>query len=204
MQIKNIIFDLGGVILEDHFPIAAEKIVEVYPNINIDELITTFHKNDLDVYHTGQKSYEQRWQAILQEINHPELDIDLLRKIHEDIFQPVPGTIEIVRKLSQNYPLYLLSNQIEALMPNLRTKYDFFELFQFQAVSYEANLCKPNLDFYQYFLDKTKINPEESIFIDNSQKNLDPATSLGIKTILFKNAQQLLNELELHEIKIGA
>ena len=56
---------------------------------------------------------------------------------------------------------------------------------------------------FNHVLNSLKINPEESVFIDDKEKNLIFAKKLGIKTILFKNFNQLKEELSLCLVNVG-
>jgi HAD superfamily hydrolase (TIGR01509 family) len=194
MEIKNLVFDLGGVILQDHFALAGKKIVEQY-NVDLNKLVDAFHKHDLDIYHSGEAPYEQRIKASFEEIGRSDIDPKLIIDIIEEIFVPVPGMIELVEALKEKYSLYILSNQVEALLPKLERKYDFFKDFKYSVFSFRVGMAKPNPEIYQFLLDQTEIKPEESVFIDNMEANLVPARKLGLQTILFENAEQFQRDL---------
>jgi HAD superfamily hydrolase (TIGR01509 family) len=195
MKINALVFDLGGVILEDHFAIAAEKIAALY-NLDTQQLIKTFKKHDSDIYHSGKASYEMRWQVVLKELDRQDIDIATLTKIHESIFQPVPKMVELIYELANEFPLYILSNQVASILPKLVKKYDFFKVFKYSVFSYQVGLAKPHPEIYQYFIDHTNIKPPEAIFIDNQQDNIDTAQQLGFQTILFKNHDQFMVDLK--------
>ncbi|PIR04638.1 MAG: hypothetical protein COV57_03370 [Candidatus Liptonbacteria bacterium CG11_big_fil_rev_8_21_14_0_20_35_14] len=65
-------------------------------------------------------------------------------------------------------------------------------------ISAEVGINKPDPKIYSLALDKIKSNPEESIFIDDLEKNLEPAKKLGIATILYENPKQLEKNLSVY------
>lgn len=194
MEIKNLVFDLGGVILNDHFADAAKIIAPKY-DLDEQKLVDVFHKHDTDAYHTGKKSYEQRWQAILKDLGRTDIEEKELVEIHKSIFLPLFGVIEIVKELKEKYPLYMLSNQVAAILPSLELQYDFFKDFKLTVFSYRVGLAKPHQDIYQYLLDNAEMKAEESVFIDNQVDNIATAKEMGFATILFKDVNQLQTEL---------
>lgn len=195
MQIKNLIFDLGGVILEDHFTPAA-KIIHQKHNLDPEVLYKALKAAENPDYHQGKISYLEHWRNILDTLQLPQdLAPDIISS-YEDVFVPVPDMIEYVESLKDRYKLYMLSNQVEAVLPNLKKKYEFFGWFTDEIYSFEVGMSKPHTDIYEYLLQKTGITPNESVFIDNQKENLGPAKNLGIHIVLFKNKKQLEEDLK--------
>jgi len=74
--------------------------------------------------------------------------------------------------------------------------------FDITLVSCDIGLRKPNPKFYKIALKKLKLKPNEVVFIDNQTWNTQPAEKLRMKTILFKNNEQTLEELRNLGVKI--
>lgn len=71
-----------------------------------------------------------------------------------------------------------------------------YEGFDAVILSYEEGMRKPeDLDFYHLAPKRLGVKPEECIFIDDKAENLPPAQSIGIKTVLFKNQQQAIEDI---------
>ena len=70
------------------------------------------------------------------------------------------------------------------------------QIFDYIFFSYELGKLKSDAGTFQFVLEKLKINPSETIFIDDYQKNIDMAKAQGIHGILFQNAKQLQAELK--------
>lgn len=109
-------------------------------------------------------------------------------------------------ELLQMYPRKLISG-IDKVLENLNGKYilslagntngdiryvleklDVLKFFSYTEVSDDIKISKPDIRFYQYYLDMLGVNAEDTIMIgDRLDNDIIPAKSLGIKTILFKN-----------------
>ncbi|MCE1253344.1 MAG: HAD-IA family hydrolase, partial [Anaerolineae bacterium] len=80
-------------------------------------------------------------------------------------------------------------------MQHLRDHYDFFGLFDRLIISSEIKMIKPEPLIYRYLLDSCQLNPQETVFFDDFQANIDAASNFGIQAILFKSSAQCEAEL---------
>lgn len=110
---------------------------------------------------------------------------------------PIHETVEIFRELRQNPALkiYALTNWSAETFPVALERYDFLHWFDGRLVSGEEKTRKPFADIYQKLIDRFEIIPANSIFIDDSLRNIKGAEALGIKGIHFINPLQLREEL---------
>ena len=99
----------------------------------------------------------------------------------------------------QGYKIAILSDQWHfsklALMPKSLTKH-----FSPVVVSCDVGVRKPNKKIYSIILEKLKVRPHECLFIDNQIWNINPAKKLGMKTILFKDNDQLFEEKQWKQL----
>lgn len=118
--------------------------------------------------------------------------VDLLDGLNEEV-------MEVVRSLYGRYPLYILSNNnplsirvFKSLTDSEGNKVaDYFTKFFF---SFEMKLLKPCLEIYQKAVESIGLPPEEILFIDDSQVNVDAASALGIRTILYEKGKNVLSK----------
>ncbi len=103
---------------------------------------------------------------------------------------------ELVAKLRKNYRVGLLSDQTKEWWSYLNKKYDIVDNFDFMIISYQIGFCKPQSEIYDIALKESGSKPEEILFIDDLGQNLEPAKSLGFKTILFENPTQIKQHLK--------
>jgi putative hydrolase of the HAD superfamily len=107
-----------------------------------------------------------------------------------------PQTVELLRRLkTKGYPLYCLSNMHFASIEYLEQNETFWDVFDGRVISCRLNLCKPEAGIYEHLLRTYALEPEETLFVDDVQKNLDAAARLGMKTLRFENAAQCEREL---------
>lgn len=102
---------------------------------------------------------------------------------------------ELMKSLKARYKLGLLSNQIEDWLEGDIEKYGLREIMDAIVTSYGSRKFKPDKAVYEEVLRKLGEPPGECVFIDDMESNLQPARELGIKTILFKDTEQLKSGL---------
>lgn len=101
-----------------------------------------------------------------------------------------PHRLAFLRKLRNDYKIFLLSNT-NPIMWNSKIKDEFTresftreDYFDGIVTSFEAKALKPDKAIFNYAVEKLGILPEETLFFDDSQLNLDAAAALGFKTAL--------------------
>lgn len=183
-MIKNIIFDIGNVLLKfdrdyllSHFYMGEEY-----------ELLKekTFHNWEL--LDEDALSLEEYDKDVLNNLP-PHLQSFAMSVLHnwEYYMEYTEGTIDLIRELKQKgYKLYILSNMTRHF---INRDYKFPILKEFDGIVYSApiKMLKPNAEIYDYILNKFDLNPEECLFIDDMEKNLAGAARFGIKTFHYKN-----------------
>lgn len=117
--------------------------------------------------------------------------------------QDVPlRNLDILRKLKvQGYKLILLSNTNPFMMSwGLSGEFDgngnsLESYFDSLYLSYKLGVMKPNKKIFQYIIDNEKIQPGESLFIDDGERNINAARLLGFKTLCPINGEDWTKEL---------
>lgn len=101
----------------------------------------------------------------------------------------------------KGYKIAILSDQWH-LSKDIFLKKKDSKRFNVVVVSCDVGLRKPNPKIYNYTLNKLGVKPSEAVFIDNRKWNIDAARKLGIKSILFRNNEQIIARLEKIGVKI--
>ncbi|MBM3303799.1 MAG: HAD family phosphatase [Candidatus Aenigmarchaeota archaeon] len=192
-MIKAVIFDHGGVLsvsgsLKEFGNVYAPKF-GVKPDV--------FNTMMLEIWmeaRVGRKDSKLFWTELarLLGITPQRLKRDFIRHsgFRRDVF-------EIARDLKKaGYKLGILSNQIEDWFETEREKRRLDRVFDAIVTSYGSGMVKPDAAIYREAVRRLGVKPGECIFVDDAEKNMPPARKMGMKTILFKNAQQLKKELK--------
>ena len=187
-NIDAYLFDLGGVIVDIDPQAAIEAFQQIGLN-NLEEQITHGHHNGLfKQYELGAIStteFIDHIQQLLPERVDDQVIIDAWAKML--VMLPV-CRVELLQKISKEKPVYLLSNTNEIHRKaylGMAEGYDNIELiFKKAYYSFEIKFNKPDLDCFKYVIEDAELIPERTLFLDDSQMNLDAAQELGFKTLL--------------------
>lgn len=192
-MIDTIIFDLSEVQLTGL--VGVEKRLAPLLNIKEGDVLKKLSGEELVSFFHGQITEEEYLSKIVQK-NKWNIDNNKLKRIIRENFKEIEGTKAIIEELkSAGYKLGLLSVHGKEWIDYISKKFDYETLFHSISYSYEVSISKPDIMAYQILLDKLDSRPENTIFIDDSERNLIPARELGIKTILFTNAGELRTSL---------
>ncbi len=187
-QIKNIIFDFGGVIINiDPLSVVSELQNMGYKNILKlhEKLLADNAYVKLELGTLSPAEFRQIIKDFLGG-NLSDQQIDFAwNSIIKDI---PPGRIELLEKVRKNYKSFLLSNsnEIHYEYYNDYVKKNFSyenlsSLFDKAYYSFKMRLYKPDPVIFQKILKENDLKASETIFIDDTRVNVDAANELGIK-----------------------
>ena len=195
-MIKNIIFDLSEVIIFGYHGV--ENIIEQNTNISSEEFLKRRKEVENIFLDTMRGKYtEDEYIELLIENTNWNVNKEIIKKsIRQNLDRKIEGTIDIVEKLKVKYNLILLSDHIKEWVEYILSTNKELEIFKHKYFSYEYGMLKNDEGTFKYILEKEKILPSETIFIDDNKDNIKMANREGIQGILFENAKQLENELK--------
>jgi epoxide hydrolase-like predicted phosphatase len=200
-KIKAIIFDLGGVLLLTK----AESHVEshLHRHLGVHGFIAKNLKISLDQYFdsidtTYAKSIEGKLsEKKVLEILSKNLNVSkkkilkIYSKAYNRIFKKNSILFQKAKELKKlGYKTAILSDQWH-LSKKVLISSNLLSDFDVKIISCDVKMRKPNPKIYSLVLRKLKLKPSEVIFIDNQKWNIKPAKQINMKTILFKNNNQL-------------
>ena len=202
MKVNNIIFDLGGVLIDwnpeyvylDAFKGNREKMEKFF-----DEVCTFDWNENQDAGYPLANATEDRIALF------PE-QADLIRMYYgrweEMLRGSISGTVSILKKLvnNNNYKVFALTNWSAETFPIALKRFDFLHWFEGIVVSGTERTRKPFPEIYETTLERYNLKASESIFIDDNERNIVAANLLGIQTIKFLNSDQLERDLKEKEI----
>ncbi|MBI6874424.1 HAD-IA family hydrolase [Clostridium aciditolerans] len=197
---KNIIFDLGNVLL-DFKPeeYLKTKIVEVDKISEIHKEL--FQSEEWVMLDRGTLTEEEAKSIIIKNSNKNGHLINLAFENWYELLTPIEESVKVMKELKDaKYKVYFLSNFHLLAFEYVTKRYDFFNLFDGGIVSYKEKLIKPEDGIYKRIIEEYQIKPEESIFIDDSHGNIEGAKKLNFETILFKNSKDLRERLKTYNV----
>ncbi len=182
---KAIIFDLGGVILNIDYQLTITTFNElgvenadlfyskkvqnpIFDKIETGEISANSFLEELQKQTTNAsiKEVENAWNAMLLDLPQNRLDC--------------------IKKLKNNYKIFLLSNTNEIHIKAFRKKIGeqqweaFSSLFDKMYLSHQIGFRKPGKEAFQIILEENKLKPNEVFFIDDSPQHIEAAKKLGI------------------------
>ena len=194
-MVKNIIFDIGNVLLQFK-PLDYLKVI--FNDDKIETLVykEVFQSKEWIHLDRGTLTQGEALKAIAQRNPNYKVHIKKCMDNWIDILTPIEGTVQIVNDLKEKgYKLYLLSNFHSLAFENIYSKYDFFKCFDGGVISYKENLLKPESEIYTKLLDTYGLKAKECLFIDDTLENIHTADLLGFNTIHFDNYTTLKDNL---------
>lgn len=196
-QIKDIVFDLGGVLIDWDPRYLYKKIFDTGKEVeDFLENVCTFHWNEQqDAGRTLQEATE--W-LVEQHPAHEENIRAYYDRWEEMLGGVITGTEDILRGLHRKngHGLFALTNWSAETFPRAQELYAFLELFQGIVVSGDEKLKKPDREIFDVLLERYGLNPETSVFIDDNINNIKTANEMGFNTVHFQGPEMLKEELE--------
>ena len=209
-KIKNIIFDLGGVILDIDENVVYQELEKM--GINISELahskefINIMSKFDSGIYTAATFRNKTKSLLGLEKMTDQKFD-----SIWNAMLLDIPRErIEAIEKVKKHYKIFLMSNSnvihYDLYVRDLQLRFgynEFDELFNKSYFSFAEHLEKPDPRFFELILDHEGLQPEETLFIDDTAANIEAAKSLGINTYHIRRDELVRNLFENGVLKEG-
>jgi len=186
-KIQNIIFDLGGVIIDLDESATINAFAQLFDKSE-EEIIAFAQAQFFKDYETGQID-DPTFRAMIREefeFTGPEDQIDaawnaMLGKIDRD-------KIELIDRLSADFPLFVMSNTndihiryFNRLFEHLSAGRRFDSFFTEVYLSQEIGERKPNPGAWQVILNDHQLSPKNCLFIDDKLENIEAAQQLGLQ-----------------------
>lgn len=186
---KNIIFDLGGVLLNIDYSLVT-KAFSALGLSNFDELYSKAHQTKLfDLYEKGQISSEAFRNHVKTCFSTPIDDNTIDKAWNAMLLDLPPERLHLLQQLKTGHRTFLLSNtndiHIQYINKYLQETFGIAELsgyFEKVYLSYEVGMRKPDAEIFELVLSENNLDPNETLFIDDSIQHIEGAKKLGIHT----------------------
>lgn len=198
MKYKAIIFDNAGVLISESHKVWSRAIASHF-NLKFSDIYKHYSRSENWPLYKHGKITETEFFIRGNKLFKNKLPINKLKKIVRKCRVPIKSVTKIIPKLTKNYTLAILNNEGEEWDDYSRNKEYFYKYFNVFVSSYEVHDSKPNPNIYTLLikrLAKKNILPNQCIYIDDRQNNLDTGSYFGFTTILYKNSKQLKKDLK--------
>jgi 2-haloacid dehalogenase len=200
-MIKNIIFDFGNVFIGWD---PRRIFRQIIPDNELDNFMQTVWReewnNNLD---SGITFAENERILSAKYPQHKEYITFFNQHWYDSLSEENPESVTLLANVQQaGYATYGLSNWSAETFPSTMEAHPFFKTLTGIVLSGEEGVCKPDPPIYHILLGRYRLHPEECVFIDDRQENLDTAKRLGIDTVLFQTAAQVRESLKNKGVRI--
>jgi putative hydrolase of the HAD superfamily len=198
-KIESIIFDWGGVLIDDPRPGLLKYCSEAF-GVPLEDY-TPVHDLFLDEFHKGEISEEMFWQQIADKLGK---SMPSVRSQWYDAFRsayvPKQEMFDLACSLhDKGYKTALLSNtELPAVRFFHEQSYTMFDLLVFSCIE---RMMKPQRRIYEITLERLGSKAGQTVFIDDIQNYVQAAKLIGLNTILFKSIDQVKGELTRLEVE---
>lgn len=197
MNIKNIIFDLGGVLIDWNPKYVYRQIFDTEKEM--DWFLENITTHDWNIQQDAGRTLSDATTELL--VKHPKWTSEIQAyygRWEEMLGGPIAETVELLKHLIglDKYRILALTNWSSETFPVAIERYgDFLNLFEGILVSGVEKMKKPDHEIYELMLSRYDLVAEESIFIDDSAKNIIGAKECGIHGIICESPAQLKKDL---------
>lgn len=196
MEINNIIFDLGGVLIDWNPDYMYKKIIpdDSKRSWFLDNICTSDWNEAQD---GGRLIKEANDLLISKYPEYSELILAYYTRWEEMLNGPISGTVDILKELKdkKQHGLFALTNWSAETFPRALELFDFLHWFDGRVVSGEEKTRKPFKDIYDIILNRFNLIPNKTLFIDDNLRNIHAAKEQGIISIHFQSPEQLRRAL---------
>ena len=195
-MVKNVIFDLGGVVIEWN----SDRILEAYyadPDVRAVMKQQMFQHPDWLELDRGTMHESELLARLGVRTGRPAAELSGLFDAVRESLHAKPDTVALLEKLhARGVPLYCLSNISSDIFKYLRERHSFWGVFRGIVISGDLKMIKPEPEIFHHLLQRYGLAAAETVFVDDNAPNIEAARALGIHTVWFKNARQCETEIE--------
>ena len=200
-MIKNVIFDMGGVIVDLHRDRATRNFKEIGVN-NVDELIGSYHHSGIFIDFENGDIDTDEFCRLLCEQSGKEISGEEIKYAWRSIIDlPHQYKLDYLHELRKTHKVFMLSNNNPIVMdwacaPGFTESGNALsDYFDKLYLSYQMKCTKPDLKIFKMMIEDSGIDPSESLFVDDGEKNILAAKECGLQTCLVKNGDDWRSEV---------
>jgi putative hydrolase of the HAD superfamily len=194
-MVRNVIFDLGGVVL-DWNPDRIVAGIVPEPGLQSAYRQSLFGHADWGEFDRGTVTEAELVERLALRLGRSPQDWRATLDAIRNSLVEKTDTVKLIRALQgRGVSLYCLSNMPVDVYTHLKIQHTFWDAFSGIVISGEVKMMKPEPEVFLHLLTTFGIRAEDSVFIDDLAANVEAARQTGMQAILFKDAHQCEEEL---------
>lgn len=199
-NIKNLIFDMGNVIIDIDIDLTLKELKSDLSENEL-SLADEFMKSELHAAFESGNIDEKEFRNGIRMAFNREWKDEWIDQVWNTLLLTIPKErIKLLKTLRKDYNLYLLSNTnsihfkvVEEIFKKDHPEDSFLGLFDKVFLSHEMGLRKPDKKIYEKVVEEIEANPEQCLFFDDLQENLNAAKEVGLQTYLINHPKALVD-----------
>ena len=194
-SVRNIIFDLGGVLLDWN---PAKILQGFYSEPALRTLLEgeLFLHPDWRAFNRGALREAELIESVRRRAGRPAAEVSALLHATRESLVTKPETVALLRSLHRRgIPLYCLSDMPVSVYAHVRLRHEFWDAFSGIVISGEVKMMKPEREVFEHLLNRFRLDPRQTVFVDDFPLNIEGARTVGLHAIQFRDAAQCAREL---------
>lgn len=192
MKVKNIVFDINGVLVNR--PVLKNIVRLKAMPWDFYRLIKLFSSPQWDDYNRGKYSNDEEVFRAMGFTDTKPLH-DFMKRFYSMELEEDRQLAEFIKKIRKTHRVYILTNQAVEEWKIIK-QCDIVKNTDGIMVSCEAGYTKPEKEIYQLLLDKFDLKPQETVFVDDRERNVEVAKELGFHGVRHRKSPETIKEIE--------
>lgn len=194
---KAVIFDMGGVLVDLDVPACIKAFIDDLNFNEIVDIIDPCHQKGIfGDMEEGKATADDFRNAVIAGSKPGVIPEDVDKTLWNILVGIDAYKIDLLKKLSENYDVYMLSNNNPICVPKAaeifrEAGFTMEEDFKKCYISYQMGALKPSAQFYKAVMEDIGCPSENMLFIDDSQKNVDGAIAAGLPAVYYEPGSDL-------------
>ncbi len=202
-KIKAFFFDIGGVLVSVDSSRSVQRLSKKL-DVPADKIQSAMTRELLEEYEKGRLSSNQFYEQLLINCNSAEtIDLSSFRAYWQEVLFPMEESLDFLKRVKQDFPVWLLSNTNDFHYDILMQDFPFMKWVDGGTYSFLLGSMKPEPEIYIHAIMQCGFRPEEILFIDDLEVNVQGAREQGINVIQFKKFESFTHELKIRFPELG-